>query len=400
MNSFPILYLARKNIRRRFFSTFVTIVSVSLAVALFFTSSLLIQGVNESLRISVDRMGADILVVPQGTASEIEDIFLLGKPTAFYMNTEILDEISSIQGVKELSPQLYIVSLIASCCIFGETMLIGFDPSTDFSITSWLSQKLDQPLGSDDVIVGHYIISPLGSPLRFYGHDFIVGGKLEPTGIGLDKTVFIQIDDARKMITESEEKAVQKLEIESNQISSILIRVDRSVSSVPEVALRIQASVPEVSVILANDLVEGTIKQISSATYSLLFFIPAILVISTLTVFTFFSMIVNERQREIGILRAIGATRLHIFQLFIVEAILMTSIGGLVGVIIGGSLIYGFISYFMDILKVPYLWPSGIYLVILVITSMSIGVSTGIIGAIYPSIRSSLKDPLSAIRRE
>jgi len=400
MATFSILYLAKKNIKRRFFRTFVTIISVSLAVALFFTGSLLIQGVNESLRIGVDRMGADILVVPQGAASEVEDILLLGKPTTFYMDEEILDIISSIQGVKQLSPQLYIVSLIASCCIFGETMLIGFDPETEFSILSWLSQKLDRNLEPDDVIVGHYIISPLGSPLQFYGHEFNIGGKLEPTGIGLDKTVFIQIEDARKMIRESADKAIQKLEIEPNQISSILIRVDRSISTIPEVALKIQASVPGVSVIPANKLIEGTNIQISSATNSLLLLTPAILAISTMTVFTFFSMIINERQREIGLLRAIGASRLHIFQLILIEAILLTMIGSIVGVIVGGSLIYGFISYFIDILKVPYLWPSGSYIIILAFTSVSIGVLTGILGALYPSIRSSIKDPLSAIRRE
>jgi putative ABC transport system permease protein len=101
MATFSILYLARKNFKRRLFRTFVTIISVSLAVALFFTSSLIIQGVNESLRIGVDRMGADILVVPQGAASEVEDILLLGKPTTFYMDEEILDTISSIQGVNQ-----------------------------------------------------------------------------------------------------------------------------------------------------------------------------------------------------------------------------------------------------------------------------------------------------------
>jgi putative ABC transport system permease protein len=279
-------------------------------------------------------------------------------------------------------------------------MLIGFDPETEFSILSWLSQKLVRNLEQDDVIVGHYIISPLGSPLQFYGHEFNVGGKLEPTGIGLDKTVFIQIEDARKMIRESGDKAIQKLEIEPNQISSILIRVDRTISTVPEVALKIQASVPGVSVILSNKLIEGTNIQISSATSSLLLLTPAILAISTMTVFTFFSMIINERQREIGLLRAIGASRLHIFQLILIEAILLTAIGSIVGVIVGGSLIYGFISYFMDMLKVPYLWPSGSYIVLLAITSLSIGVLTGILGAFYPSIRSSIKDPLSAIRRE
>ncbi len=394
-----IIYLARNNIRRRLFRTMIIIISVAIAASLLLSTTILLQGVRDSVRIGTDKLGADLLVVPQGASTEMENALLLGEPTTFYMDELMVDKISSIEGVKQISPQLYIVSLLASCCIFGEVQLVGFDPATDFSATSWMRNEIDQPLGKNDIIVGHYIISPIGSPLRFYGHDFIVVGKLEATGTGLDNSVFIPMEGAREMIAESGDKAVQKLNIESNEISSVLVRIDRSAYNPVEVALRIQAGVPEVSVIIANRLVEGVNVQLNSVTQSMLIFSVAILVMSALVVGAIFSMLVNERQREIGLLRAIGATRRQIFQLIITEAGILTGIGGIIGVVSGCSILYGFSTYIADILNVPYIWPSLGYLGGVILISISVSISTGILGAFYPALRSSMTEPLVAIRK-
>ncbi|MFQ6135482.1 MAG: ABC transporter permease, partial [Nitrososphaerales archaeon] len=80
-----MLYLARQNIRRRLFRTLVIIISVGLAAGLLFSTTILMQGVRDSVRIGTDRLGADLLVVPQGAATEAENVLLLGEPTTFYM---------------------------------------------------------------------------------------------------------------------------------------------------------------------------------------------------------------------------------------------------------------------------------------------------------------------------
>jgi putative ABC transport system permease protein len=394
-----IIRLAKQNIRHRLFRTFVIIISVGLAAGLIFSTTILMQGVRDSVRIGTDRLGADLLVVPQGAATEAENVLLLGEPTTFYMDEDVVDKIDSIEGIEQVSPQLYIISLLASCCIFGEAQLVGFDPQTDFSIRYWVRDGLDQPPGKNDIVVGHYIISPIGSPLRFYGHDFTVAGKLEPTGMGFDKAIFIPMEGAREMINESGEKAAQKLNIEPNQISSVLVRIDRSTFTPSEVALKIQAGVPEVSVVVANRLVEGVNVQLSGVTQSMLILAISVWAMSALIVGAIFSMIINERQREIGLLRAMGAIRRHIFQLILTEAVILTAIGGVVGVAVSGSVIYGFSAYILDILKVPYLWPSLDYMGGVMLFSLGVGILTGLLGAFYPALRSSLMEPLTAIRR-
>ncbi len=394
-----MLYLAKQNIRRRFFRTSVIIISVGFAVALLFSTTILMQGVNDSVNIGTNRLGADLLVVPKGTATDAENILLLGEPTTFYMDENIVKKLTSIEGIKQVSPQLYIISLLSSCCIFGETQLVGFDPSTDFSIIPWVRNNPDQSIGNDNIIVGHYIITPIGSPLRFYGHDFTVSGKLEPTGMGLDKAIFIPMQGAREMIDESGEKATQKLNIMPNQISSVLVRIDRSTSTPTEVALKIQASIPEVSVVVTNRLVEGVNVQFTGVTQNLFILTTSIWGMSALIVGAFFSMIVNERQREIGLIRAIGATRKQVFKLILTEAVMLTSIGGVLGVVMGGSILYGFSSFIFDTLKIPYLWPSPSYMLMVILLSLSISVLTGLLGVFYPALRSSRMEPLAAIRR-
>ncbi|MCL4435894.1 MAG: FtsX-like permease family protein [Thaumarchaeota archaeon] len=398
MSSFGLLFIARRNIQRRLFRTLVLVISVGIATALLFSTSLLTQGVQEGVKLGSDRLGADILVVPQGTTSEAEGLLLMGSPTAFYMNKDVVNRVASIEGVKQVSPQIYIVSLLASCCISGNTQLVGYDPASDFSVQAWVGGGVTQPSDANDVIVGHYIITPIGAPLIFYGHEFTVAGRLEPTGMGLDRAVFIPMEGAREMILESGMKAAQKLNVEPDQISAVFVRVDRSVSTPAEVALKIQAGVPGVSVIVANQLVEGVTIHLAAITQTMLVLTVAVWALSALMVAVVFSMIVNERKREIGLLRALGATKMQIFKLVLAESVLLTSAGAAVGIAAGGSIMYVFSALIQSVLKMPYLWPSPDSMVMLVLFSIGVGLLTGLVGAFYPAWRSSRLEPLSAIR--
>ncbi|MCL4436395.1 MAG: FtsX-like permease family protein [Thaumarchaeota archaeon] len=398
MLPFRLFFIARRNIQRKLFRTLVLVVSVGIATALLFSTSILTQGVRQGVKIGSDRLGADLLVVPQGTTSEAERLLLMGTPTTFYMSKDVVNRIASIDGVKQVSPQIYIVSLLASCCISGNTQLVGYDPASDFSVQAWVGSGVTRPSGANDVIVGHYIITPVGAPLIFYGHEFTVTGRLEPTGMGLDRAVLIPMEGAREMIAESGTKAVQKLNIEPDQISAVLVRVDRSVSTPAEVALKIQAGVPGVSVVVANQLVEGVTVHLAAITQTMLVLTVAVWALSAMMVAAIFSMIVNERRREIGLLRALGATKMQVLRLILMESVLLTVLGVSVGIAAGGSTLYAFGSYILSVLQMPYLWPSPNYTAILILLSMGIGLLTGLVGAFYPAWRISRMEPLSAIR--
>ncbi len=104
---------------------------------------------------------------------------------------------------------------------------------------------------------------------------------------------------------------------------------------------------------------------------------------------------VTERTREIGIRRALGAKRRDITLQFIIEAVVQTSIGGLLGTLIGLAIVYGvpFVTGLFMKKPVPVqLEPGSIFLALLV------AICTGVLAGWYPAWRASHLDPIEALR--
>ena len=108
---------------------------------------------------------------------------------------------------------------------------------------------------------------------------------------------------------------------------------------------------------------------------------------------------VNQRTREIGIRRAIGAKRRDILLQFLIEALLMCAIGGLLGILLGIGTGYACSNIAVRIVKVVPHWPVVISLQWMAI-SVSISACIGIIFGLYPAIRASQIMPIKALRAE
>jgi putative ABC transport system permease protein len=119
---------------------------------------------------------------------------------------------------------------------------------------------------------------------------------------------------------------------------------------------------------------------------------------SILIVGAIFSMIVNERRREIGLLRAIGARAVSIFRLIMYESGILTGLGGVMGVVFGAGIVYLFNTMVKSTLRMPYLWPTTTEIAILVAVCVAAGIISGIVGTLYPAFMSSRMEPLRAIR--
>jgi len=117
---------------------------------------------------------------------------------------------------------------------------------------------------------------------------------------------------------------------------------------------------------------------------------------------------VTERTREIGIRRAIGATRRHILWQFLVETSVLSAIGGLLGVAlgVGGSLLIGWGVGRLSLLPViGGLFPAGTSLPTAVTTwsillSFLVATATGLVFGLYPARRASRQDPIVALRHD
>ena len=102
---------------------------------------------------------------------------------------------------------------------------------------------------------------------------------------------------------------------------------------------------------------------------------------------------VTERTREIGIRKALGATPQRIRQQFIIEAIVVCQIGGILGIVLGiaiGNLVTNLIGEGAQFI-IPWLW---------MISAFAIGVLVGLVSGYYPAWKASRLDPIEALRFE
>ena len=197
-------------------------------VSAFFMATMIIsQGSQYSMQKGLQSLGADIIVVPYGAQTDIETALLMGKPSHIWMPQNNLQIISAIKGVAAVSPQIYLQSLFqAACCSVSETFLVVYDPATDFTVTPWLQQNLGRELATGEVVGGAYIFSPDNDgTIKLYGTTLKLVGNLNPTGTGMDQTVFFNIDTANEIAKASETAAASPLVIPQGKVSSILIKL-------------------------------------------------------------------------------------------------------------------------------------------------------------------------------
>ncbi len=222
-----VFYLVLRSISGRQFRSFLIAVCIMAISGFLLTTTLMAKGQEHSLNIGLERLGSDITIVPIEKRAEAEAAFLLGKPDSdAWMPEENLDKVARLEGVEQVSPQLYLQSLTgAACCAAWELFIIAIDPETDFTIQPWLKEKLNRPLGLGEAIGGDYITAPPGTPVTLDGYQLNLAGKLHPTGIWLDQTIFFSLETAKAMMRQPEVSSVIPSDMPDNAISAIIVKV-------------------------------------------------------------------------------------------------------------------------------------------------------------------------------
>jgi putative ABC transport system permease protein len=123
--------------------------------------------------------------------------------------------------------------------------------------------------------------------------------------------------------------------------------------------------------------------------------VPAVvcigIVVGGIVIMNIMLMSVNERTREIGIRKSLGATRADIRRQFLIEAIVLATLGGILGVIGGWTLSLA-VNEFTPLPARITTWS--------VITALALGAGTGVLFGVYPASRAARLDPITALRAE
>ena len=182
-----LLQLAWKNISGNSLRSWVVAICALVVAAFALFATLLLRGAGTSLELAADRLGADIVVVPEGAETKIEGALMMGVPAQFWMPAENVEKLAAIPGVELVSPQIYLATLTgASCCSVQNMFMVAYDPQTDFTIRPWLKEQLGDGLKLGEVIGGSYISATEGkNNIRLYGYLVTLKSNIEPTGAGL-----------------------------------------------------------------------------------------------------------------------------------------------------------------------------------------------------------------------
>lgn len=391
-----LLNFVLRGLKGRQFRSLLIVFFIFILTGFLVVTTVFLRGMEESLRTGMERLGADILVVPYDVTEQVQKKVLTGRlVTDDSMPADHVRRILEMEAVRRASPLLYLHTIIGSpYCIADELYIVAFDPETDFTILSWLKDKLPRPLDIRDAIGGASInTNDRAEHILINSYDLALVGSLEPTGIWLDQTLFVTIDTARDMLSSN---AIPG-ELSTDTITTIAVDLKPGYDA-GRTALEMLLVAPGIWPVQTAKLMTTLSAQRAGLIQSLFVALGITWTLAVVLTGFVFSLIVNERQREIGMLRAAGASRNFIFRLFLTESAILTIGGGLAGIILSIFLLYFFSSWLMSALEIRVFLPSLPGLVVFTIGCFLIALVLILPALLYPAIRASRLDPAVAMR--
>lgn len=400
MNKKPLTVstIAANNLKRKPFRSISLIFLVSIFAFTLFGGTILAKSLEGGMNSLSKRLGADILVVPYGYEANIQSALLRGEPSTFYFNERIVGKIAAIEGVSLISPQLYLATLNAACCIYP-IQLIGFDPKTDFIIQPWLSYSLDHPLADGEILVGSNISAEAGQKLKFYDRNFLVTARLEKTGMGFDTSVFMNFSTAKKLAKESERIQSHPVAEDDNLISSVMVKIENGYD-VKDVANSIlQAYAKEgVAVVVSKNMLNDISVSLNGLSMYIYILAGILWFLAIVVLIIVFSVSFNERKKEFGIFRVLGAPRSKLVKLLLCESIFISLLGTIAGTIVASLIVFPFSTYISSLLGLPYLQPSYGIILLFGLLSFLISLTVGPLASISVAIKIGKSETYTTMR--
>jgi putative ABC transport system permease protein len=362
--------LVISNIRQRPVRTLISVIGVALGVILVALNTGLIEGIlNDRLRRE------------QGIGAEIDFSRRSGGPlspqSAMPLDVRYGERLKQIEGVETVSPLGRHVQSGNSGLGFELVEGIDFDTYAPISGIQIVEGRKFQ--ADDEVIIDQFRAErnnlTVGSTIQVFGKSLKVSGIYTPE-VG-----------ARVKISLG---ALQNYLAAPNKCYSILVKV-KDPSRQEEVQKRIDAELPGNVVLLRRDIRVG----LTSSIPGLKGFVRAVLalsiVVSSLVILLAMYTTITERTREIGILKALGASKPYIVGVIEKEAIAISLIGVFVGLITAFIAAWAIEKNTTLLIEFHWSW---------ILIAGLIGLGAGVVGALYPAIRAANQDPVKALAYE
>ncbi|MBI3269696.1 MAG: ABC transporter permease [Planctomycetes bacterium] len=231
--------------------------------------------------------------------------------------------------------------------------------------------------------------NPLGRLIAIGGTKFRVVGvmarKGRTLGMDIDDFAFIPVRSAMRLFnTEG------LLEVIISVVNSTELK--RAQAQVKEVLMRRHDNHEDFTVVDQGDMLSVLNTMLTALTYALAGIAGISLLVGGIGIMNILLVSVGERTREIGLRKAIGAKRRDILAQFLIESVVLSSVGGLLGLVLGLTTCFAAGALIPDLPIRVSAWS----LVMAVGVSFGVGVFFGV----YPARRASLLNPIEALRHE
>jgi putative ABC transport system permease protein len=320
------LALSAKEWQRRPLRTGVTTAGVAIAIAALFSLLAFQHGYRDGVRGELDRLGAHVLVVPKGCPYDAASMALHGASWPCYLKQRYLEEVRGVTGVATAAPVFMAAVYDADG---NQAVYVGVETNILRLKRAW---RIDGnfPQRDGELLAGSEVARRLGwrigEQVRLPGlrdQSGVVTAILAPTHGADDTFIHLRLPDAQRRFKHT------------NELTHILVRLadpddlDNAVNQLRGCDAGLAMNV----VPLAH--VFHTIQSLVNSTRLLLGCIAFIaLLVAGAGVSNTLLMAVAERVREIGVLRAIGASPQDIFRLVWLETVQVCLSGAILGITI------------------------------------------------------------------
>ncbi len=385
--------VAWKSVTRKMFRNLILVLAVAMLVALLVFALLFNRAIQEDIKEASRKLGADIVVVPAEAVDLAEEFILESNEKTFYMDEFVYDSLKDLPEVEQATYHIYLNTLESGCCSIVAGQVVAIDQKTDFVIKPWLDTKAELKAG--EIYVGSYVHEYLGliNTATLFGKSIKVVGHLTETGTGLDHGLFMRREDLDSISTEATGQRKAK------EISIVFLKLKEGVD-LDTAMTKIRSVNPQVGLMTRGSIgkdIRATLRDI------IRIFAITIMIASTLSIllaWSTFTAITNERRREVGILRAIGASRGHIIKMFVTEAAIISFLGGLLGVVAGHLLLNILARDFTLMSRLGNMPVTSAASIFLSLLAIIVGAGVCLIGAIVPIYRLAKEEPLLALKDE
>lgn len=376
--------LAIKDIMRQKTRTLLTVIGIAIGIAAIVALGSISEGLQVSITKSLESASGMITVMQKSNQP------LFAGMASSKITGATAEEIEKVDGVKDAGRIIMDFGYVDDNQKFGQPTIFftGIEPSKiELYVTENVKIKDGDLLEDGDsyeVVLGETLADALnakvGDTLSYKDAEFTVKGIIEKMGDPSADSGFIVPLDVAKEVT-------------NRDYYSLVIVIPNSIDDVGDVAKNIEESVDEITATTTEQFA----KQISSIIDQIRVFTVGIAAISAIVgglgVMNTMIMSVMERRREIGILKAVGATNGFVIRQILIESAILSLIGGLIGVGLGeiGSLSIKILSSGLAFAQTT---PQ------LIFYSLLFSLTLGVIGGLYPASLASKLDPIEALRYE